>query len=368
MKFSIHREPLLQALQRTQSVVEKKNTVQILGNVLLTVTDQQLSLAATDLEVGIKIILPVQNAVPGKVTLSAKQFLDIVKELPNRELVLSKKENSWVEILSGKSKFNLVSLSADEFPALPVFEEKKYFDARVDALAEMIDRTEFAVSLDATRYHLNGVYFEVLESNLIRMTATDGHRLSYVDAEVFLSTPDLKRGVIIPRKGLLEFRKMLEGGATTVGLGFERGYLFVQMGTTYLFIRLIEGEYPDYRQVVPKAADKVLKVDRTDLHSALKRVSLLANEKSRGIKLSMQGGSLVITSSNPDLGDAREELDIEFSGDQLEVGFNAKYLMDCLEVGKSDRVHLSLKDKLSPGIISGHDEGHHTYVIMPMRI
>ncbi len=368
MKFTIQREPLLQALQQAQSVVEKKNTVQILGNVLCAVGENELSLSATDLEVGVKVVLPVQTAQTGKVTLSAKQFLDIVKELPNRELVISKKENNWVEILCGKSKFNLVSLAADEFPAMPAFEEKKYFDARVDSLAEMVDRTEFAVSLDATRYHLNGVYFEALDGNIMRMTATDGHRLSYVDAEIFLSAPELKRGIIIPRKGLGEFRRMLDQGGSTVGLAFERGYLFAKMGTTYLFIRLIEGEYPDYRQVVPKAADKTLKVKRDDLFAALKRVSLLANEKSRGIKLSMQGSSLMISSSNPDMGDAREELDVEFSGDQLEVGFNAKYLIDCLEVGKSQEIHLSLKDKLSPGIISGPDEGHHTYVIMPMRI
>ncbi|MFN7685722.1 MAG: DNA polymerase III subunit beta [Oligoflexia bacterium] len=368
MKFTIHREPLLQALQRAQSVVEKKNTVQILGNVLLTVSDSQLSIAATDLEVGIKILLPIQGGEAGKVTLSAKQFLEIVKELPNRDLVISKKENNWVEILCGKSKFNLVSLAADEFPALPHFEEKNYFDARVDSLAAMIDRTEFAVSLDATRYLLNGVYFEALENNLMRMTATDGHRLSYVDAEIFLTAPDLKRGIIIPRKGLIEFRRMLDQGSSTVGLAFERGYLFVQMGTTYLFVRLIEGEYPDYRQVVPKNTDRVLKVNRQELHAALKRVSLLANEKSRGIKLSMQDYSLVISSSNPDLGDAREELDVTFSGETLEVGFNAKYLLDCLEVTESDEIQLSLKDKLSPGIVSGKDEGNHTYVIMPMRI
>lgn len=368
MKFTIQREPLLHALQQAQSVVEKKNTVQILGNVLVSVNETELSLAATDLEVGIKILLPIQNAQPGKVTLSAKQFLDIVKELPNRELVISKKDNNWVEILCGKSKFNIVSLAADEFPALPAFEEKKYFDARVDALAEMIERTEFAVSLDATRYHLNGVFFEGLENNVMRMTATDGHRLSYVDSEIFLSSPELKRGIIIPRKGLNEFRRMLDHGGSTVGLAFERGYLFVKMGPNYLFVRLIEGEYPDYRQVVPKNADKQLKVNREEFFAALKRVSLLANEKSRGIKLSIQGSSLVISSSNPDLGDAREELDVEFSGDTLEVGFNAKYLMDCLAVDKSADVHLALKDKLSPGIISGKDERHHTYVIMPMRI
>jgi len=368
MKFTIHRDPLWNALQRVQSVVEKKNTVQILGNILFTVSENELSLSATDLEVGIRMTIPVKSQETGKVTLSAKQFHDIVKELPSRDLVISKKDNNWVEVLSGKSKFNIVSLAADEFPALPAFEEKKYFDARVDVLAEMIDRTDFAVSLDATRYHLNGVFFEVLENNLMRMTATDGHRLSFVDSEVFLNVPELKRGIIIPRKGLAELRKLLDAGQSTIGVAFERGYLFVQLGQSYLFIRLIEGEYPDYRQVVPKVSDRSLKVSREEFLSALRRVSLLANEKSRGVKMSMANHSLVITSSNPDIGDAREELDVQFEGELLEVGFNAKYLLDCLEITKSPEIEISLKDRLSPGIMKGQAETHHTYVIMPMRI
>ncbi len=368
MKFTIHRDPLLESLQRALSVVEKKNTVQILGNVLFSIEDSQLSLSATDLEVGIRITLPVQMQEPGKVTLSAKQLHDIIKELPSRDLVISKKENNWVEILSGKSKFNIVSLAADEFPALPAFDEKTYFDARVDSLAEMIDRTDFAVSLDATRYHLNGVYFEALENNIMRMTATDGHRLSFMDAEVFLTPPELKRGVIIPRKGIAELRRILAFGQSSIGIAFERGYIFVKLGTSFLFIRLIEGEYPDYRQVVPKSSEKTLKIPREELLSALRRVSLLANEKSRGVKLSMSEHCLVITSSNPDVGDAREELDVQFEGDLLEIGFNAKYLLDCLAVTKSPEVTFFLKDKLSPGIMRGQDEAHHTYVIMPMRI
>lgn len=368
MKFTIHRDPLLDGLQRALSVVEKKSTVQILGNVLFVVGNDDLSLSATDLEVGIRITIPVKAQEQGKITVSAKQLHDIVKELPSRELVFSKKENNWVEILSGKSRFNIVSLAADEFPALPAFDEKNYFDARVDALAEMIDRTEFAVSLDATRYHLNGVFFEALENNLMRMTATDGHRLSFVDAEVFLNAPELKRGVIIPRKGLSELRKILNHGQSSVGLAFERGYIFVKLGQTYLFIRLIEGEYPDYKQVVPKNSDKTMKVGREDLLSALRRVSLLANEKSRGVKLSMSNSSLVITSSDTDVGDACEELDVQFGGDLLEVGFNAKYLLDSLVITRSSEIIFSLKDKLSPGIMRGQEEAHHTYVIMPMRI
>lgn len=368
MKFSIHRDPLLDSLQRALSVVEKKNTVQILGNILFDVEENQLSLSATDLEVGIKIHIPVQTQTTGKVTLSAKQLHDIVKELPSRDLIISKKENNWVEIVSGKSKFNIVSLAADDFPILPSFEEKNYHDARVDNLAEMIDRTDFAVSVDATRYHLNGVFLETLDNRLMRMTATDGHRLSFVDSEIFLNPPELKRGIIIPKKGLSELRKILNQGQSSIGLAFERGYIFVKLGQTYLFIRLIEGDYPDYKKVVPEKSDKTLTIPREEFVSALRRVSLLANEKSRSIKLDITTNSLVITTSNPDVGHAREELDIQFSGDLLEVGFNAKYLLDCLTITRSPQIQFLLKDKLSPGIMRGHDEHHHTYVIMPMRI
>src|SRR5947209_4166072 len=190
MKFTIQRSLLLDALQRVQSVVEKKSTVQILGNILCNVKGQELSLSATDLEVGIKVTLPVESSQEGKITLSAKHFFDIVKELPDKPLNITRKDNNWVEIVCGKSRFNVVSLSADEYPTLPGFEDKTYFDAKAESLIDMIDRTQFAVSTDATRYHLNGVFFEHLENNLMRMTATDGHRLSFVDHEVFLKMPE----------------------------------------------------------------------------------------------------------------------------------------------------------------------------------
>lgn len=368
MRFSIHRDPLLEALQKAQSVVEKRNTVQILANILCTVKDRQLSLCATDLEVGIKITLPVESAQDGKITLSAKHFLDIVKELPSKNLEITRKENNWVEIVCGKSRFNIVSLSADEYPALPAFEEKTYFDSRVDALREMINRTSFAVATDPTRYHLNGVFFEHLDNSMMRMTATDGHRLSFVDQEVFMTMPELKRGIIIPKKGLMEFRKLLDEGGSSIGLAFERGYVFAHMDGTYLFVRLIEGEYPDYRQVVPKATDRVVTIPREEFTSALKRVSLLAHEKSRGVKLSLQGSTLTVSSSNPDMGEAREEIDVTYSGDAIEIGFNAKYLLDSLSVMTSDSLEFHFKDRLSPGIVREAGKQNHTYVIMPMRI
>lgn len=368
MKFTIQRNPLLESLQRIQSVVARKNTIQILGNILCTVKGQELSLCATDLEVGMKVTLPVETQQEGRITFSAKNFLDIVKELPDKPLQLTRKDNNWIEIVCGKSRFNIVSLSADEYPSLPSFEDKTYLEGKTGELADMIDRTHFAVSTDATRYHLNGVFFEHLENSMMRMTATDGHRLSFVDHEVFLKMPELKRGVIIPKKGLSELRKMISEGSSSVGLSFERGYIFARSNGSYLFIRLIDGEYPDYRLVIPKVTDKVIKLDHEAFNSALKRVSLLAHEKSRGVKLSLQTGTLTITSSNPDMGEAREEMDVEYSGEPLEIGFNSKYLLECMSVMKKEKVEFLLKDRLSPGILRESGDQSHTYVIMPMRI
>lgn len=368
MNFSIERSPLLEALQKVQTVVEKKNTIQILGNILCTVTGSELSLYATDLEVGIKVILPVETKQEGKITLSAKHFLDIVKELPEKKLSVVLKDNNWIELICGKSKFNIVSLPADQYPNLPSFEDKVYHECKVEALTDMIDRTHFAASTDATRYHINGVYLECFENSLMRMTATDGHRLSFVDQEVFLTAPEQKRNIIIPKKGLTEFRKMLAEGDATIGFAFERGHIFAKLNDSYLFIRLIEGEYPDYRPVIPKNVDRLVKLDRSDFNSALKRVSLLANEKSRAIKLSFQKDLLLISSSNPEMGEAREEIDVEYSGEPLEIGFNSKYLLECLAVMKSDKLEFHFKDRLSPGILREAAQQNHTYVIMPMRI
>jgi DNA polymerase-3 subunit beta len=368
MQFSISRDVLVNALHQAQSVVEKRNTVPILANILCSVSGSELSLAATDLEVGIKVTLPVEKSTDGKITISAKHFAEIVKELPTGQIEVRKKDNNWVEIVSGKIRFNIVSSSADEYPALPAFQDKHYYDARSEALRDMIDQTSFSVATDATRYHLNGVYLEQIENNVMRMTGTDGHRLSFVDSEIFSDMPELKRGIIIPRKGLLELKKVLDGANGTVGLSFERGNLFARFDNTFLFVRLIDGEYPDYRQVIPKSTERLAVIPRDAFSSALKRVSLLAHEKSRGVKLSLAAGTLTVLSSNPDMGDARDEMDVDYSSEPVEIGYNAKYLLDCLSVMRSDEVEFHFKDRFSPGILRGRGQPNHTYVIMPMRI
>lgn len=369
MRLTISRNELFDALQRIQSVVEKKNTVQILSNVLCSAKDNQLSLFATDLEVGLRVVLPCKVLTEGKITLQAKQLAEIVRELPEGTQVdLSRKSNDWVELVCGKSRFNLVSLPAEQYPTVPAFDDKSYHSARSKSLAEMIDRTGFAVSTDQTRFMMTGVYFEPTQNRLMRMVGTDGHRLSFIDHEVFLSDPGLRSGVIIPKKGLGELRKFLDLGEEETGLAFDGTSLYARQNGVCLFVRLIDGDYPDYKLVIPKGVDLLVRVDRQQLIAALKRVSLLSHEKSRGVKFQVQKDLLTILSSNPDSGDAREEVECRYSGEALEIGFNAKYLLDCLPVMDSPEVEIRLKDRLSPGIVQGSSSRNHSYIVMPMRI
>lgn len=368
MHFSVEKEIFFNALSSLQSVVEKKNTIQILGNILFVAEDSTLSLFATDLEVGMKISIPVQVLQAGKLTLGAKQLADIVKELPNRGIEIKKKQNDWVELTCGKYRVNLAGLAADQYPSLPLFENRNYVEARSDVLSTMIERTEFAVSTDATRYHLNGVYLEQVETGVFRMTATDGHRLAFMDQEVFKSAIELKKGIIIPKKGLSEIQRLIGKKAETLSFAFDKGYLFSKSGDTFLFVRLIDGEYPDYRQVIPKQADQTAKIGREEFAGALKRVSLLAHEKSRGVKLIFKDQMLTIISSNPDLGDAVEEIDVHYSGQPVEIGFNARYLLDCLPVIDSTEIDFRFKDKSSPGLIQSTSSKNYTYIVMPMRV
>jgi len=335
MKFNIQRDHLLNALQKISSVIEKKHTMEILGNILFEAKNDKLTLSGTDLEAGIQITLDAQIQEPGKLTLSTKNITDITKELPNQVMHFNLKPNHWVEISCAKARFNMVSIAADGYPSLPLFDEKNYIYANSDRLNEMIEKTEFAVSTDATRYHLNGVYFELLPTGMIRMTATDGHRLSYIDHEVFTKPIDLKRGVVIPKKGLTELHKMLQGTKS---------------------------------QVIPQNLDKVAKLQREDLLGALKRVSLMAHEKSKGVKISVQNDLMTVASSNPDMGEARDEIGMIYQGESIEIGFNAKYIMECLEVMKDPEIEFHFKDKTKPGLIQAAAHKNHCYVIMPMRI
>lgn len=370
MKISLaSKKELFESLNKVHSVVEKKNTLQILSNLHLSVQNEVLTIKATDLEVSMETSLPVRMLEEGKATVSAKNFLEIIRELPEKEVIIHSKENHWIGISCGKSNFNIMGLAPEDFPSLPVYSGKNALKTKVDVLKKMVDHTIFAVSTDETRYHLNGVYLELGENNRHRMVATDGHRLAYYEDVLFDNPKDtLPKGIIIPRKGIQEIRKVIDGVNGSVELAVEGNHLLVKTSNTFLSVRLIEGQFPDYKQVIPRSNSKSLELDKNEFSDSLRRVSLLANEKSRGIKLAISNGRIEISSNNPDIGEATEVIETKYKGDSLEIGFNAKYLQELLAVIQAESITFELNDRMSPGLIKVPGASEYLSVLMPMRL
>jgi DNA polymerase-3 subunit beta len=379
MELKIATSELSKALGRSQGIVEKKSTMPILSHVLLEAKKDQIIVSATDLDLAVSSEHGEGCEIlkEGALAVSARHLYEIVRALPEQQVTLKKAHNNYLELRSGPSEFRIVGLPAEDFPALPRFENVPFGDVDPQQLLDMVERTFFAVSTDETRYNLNGVFFEP-SADLLRLVATDGHRLSLVERQVGASF-GLKRGVILPKKGLQELRKLLqeivehhlvEGQSPETKLGFvENSAIFRRPGVTFS-MRLIEGLFPDYRQVIPKAGDKTLKLGRERFQETLRRVSLLSTDKAHAVKLELTKGSLKVTSQNPDLGDAKEEVPVDYEGEPLKIGFNARYVLDVLSVLRSKDVSFELADDLSPGVLRGAEEVDQgfTAVVMPMRI
>ncbi|UCE86383.1 MAG: DNA polymerase III subunit beta [Deltaproteobacteria bacterium] len=370
MKLTIDKADLQKGLSRIQALVEKRTTMPILANVLLEADEGKLWFSATDLEVGIR---GAQNATvtdAGRITVSAKKFYEIVRELPEESVELSATPNAYLELRCARSRFVLAGTAAEEYPNLPGAAPENLVPIQAVLLSTMIERTMYATSLDETRYNLNGVYFEVLpEENKIRMVATDGHRLAYAERCIGEDASRLASGVIIPRKGLAELKRVVdEPDANEIELGFEANSGVVRKGDVTLVMRLIEGEFPNYRQVIPKESTIRLTLQQEALSQALRRVVLLSTERSRAVKLQLTRNRLTLSSSNPDLGEAEEEIDVDYSGDDVSIGFNARYLLDSLSGLRSKEVQLGLKDELSPVELRPTDDEETLAVVMPMRL
>ncbi|MBI2339232.1 MAG: DNA polymerase III subunit beta [Deltaproteobacteria bacterium] len=365
MDFKITKKDFLDALAQAQGVVERKNTMPVLSNVLLDAEKQGLKISATDLEVTVVRQCPAQVLQGGKITVLARSLHDIVREVDQDEIVFKVDAQDRVEVTAGASQFKIPGLTAKEFPALPTIPDS-LSEIPCELVKNMVEKTSFSMSTDETRYNLNGVLLQGEKEGEVRMVATDGHRLALVDQKI----PSGGFGavkVIIPRKGVSELKKMVsQEGSFELGVGPKN--LFARKGNVSLFIRLIDGEYPDYTRVIPKENDKVASIPRGLFVGALRRVSLLSNERSHGVVLSFSPGHLDISTNNPDLGEAREELTAEYKGPNMNIGFNARYFLDVLDVIRDEKVILELKDELSPCLIrSEYDRGFQC-VIMPMRI
>ena len=371
MEVSIRREDLTRGLYLVQGVVERRSTVPILANVLFEPAEGGISLTATDMEVGLRVRVPAEVKKKGAVTVNARKLYEISREVTAEELVLKASTTGWVDLLAGRSKFKVVSLDSKDFPQLPLGVESKggvTVEIAAAMLREMVDKTLFAVSTDETRFNLSGVLMESGDAETLRMVATDGHRLAKIDRRV--PGARLERGVIMPRKGLVEVRKLLEEvdqGEVTLLVSAKD--VRVSTPTVSFFMRLVEGEFPDYRQVIPNTVRARARFNRNDLLAALRRISLLASERSHGVKLHLEKGRLEASASNPDQGEASEDIEISYGGEPLTVGFNARYLIDVLGAhAEGEVMELGLTDEVGPGTVTGASDPDYTYVVMPMRL
>ena len=368
MEFRIATDELKKALYRAQGIVERKATMPILANVLISAGKSGVQVTAFDLDNGIVSDHPAEVLKGGAVTLSAKYLFDIAQNLPEAQLTLKKLPNNYAEITSGTAQFKIVGMAPEEYPKLPKEENVSLVTVSGAVLLEMIKKTSFAISSDETRYILNGVLFEAREAGTTRMVATDGHRLALVDRPME-GDFKLKSGVIIPRKGLYELKRLLdEAPEAESQIGFaQNSVLFKKSGLT-MVMRLIDGQFPEYQRVIPEQGERLATIPKARFLDALKRIALLSVDKSNAVKINLSENVLRISSSNPDLGEAKDELEVAYKGSEMHVGFNARYLIDVVSVLDGDEVAFELGDEHSPGVLHAPQDRTYTAVVMPMRV
>lgn len=371
MDISIKKEDLIKALYFSQNIVERRTTMPILSNFLLSASDGVLKVSASDLEITCLSTAPANVKSSGSITVNAKIISELVRELPEGTINIKVSSGNRLEVVAGKSKSKIVGVSAEEFPNLPGIFFEPESKVRASELLDMINKTLYAVSADETRYNLNGVCFECINgksNSALRLVATDGHRLALVTrpvASAFLDKP-----VIVPKKGLSEIRKILDSeGERDIGVMFKDGFMIIQGASAKMSIRLIDGEFPDYNQVLPKTTGQKLIIRSGEFMQALKRVSLMVTDKGKCVRLDLTPDTAKISSSSPELGEASEELGVTFSGKNLSIGFNGRYVQDLLaSINEDQDLTIELNGELGPGKFYPASDESYQAVIMPMRL
>lgn len=367
MKFSVSREAIIKPLQLVAGVVERRQTLPVLANVLVVLEGNQLSLTGTDLEVEIvgRVTL-LEDFGSGEVTVPAKKFVDIVRSLPDGSNVTFSLDDQKVTIKSGRSRFTLSTLPASEFPSVEQGDQDLSLSCEQKEVKRLIDRTSFSMAQQDVRYYLNGMLWEV-RPDALRVVATDGHRLAMCTRSVTTSAVDVRQA-ILPRKGVIELSRLLSDTDDTVDLTF--GSTHIRASTTeYTFTsKLVDGKFPDYERVLPKGGDKIVLGDRDELKRAFARTAILSNEKYRGVRLLLESGSLTIVANNPEQEEAEDQVGVEYSGDSLEVGFNVSYLQDVTNVLSTEKIKLILSDSNSSVLLQEPEGSDSSYVVMPMRL
>jgi DNA polymerase-3 subunit beta len=371
MKVTLERSALLKSLGHVHRVVERRNTIPILSNVLLSATGEGLQLKATDLDLEVTEITPADIGQKGATTLPAHTLYEIVRKLPDgAQVSLEAGDNGQLQLRSGRSRFNLQSLPESDFPDLATGDLTHAFKIAAPELKRLIDKTQFAISNEETRYYLNGVFMHVAEVDgkaFLRAVATDGHRLARLETPAPSGAVGMP-GIIIPRKAVAEVQKLIEDPEAEIGVELSSTKIRFTIGPVVLTTKLIDGSFPDYARVIPTQNDKFLTVERKDFAEAVDRVSTISSERGRAVKLAVSEGKLVLSVTNPDSGSAVEELEVDYDGAGLEIGFNARYLLDIAGQLDSDTALFKMNDSGSPTIIMDRDGASALYVLMPMRV
>ncbi|HVF17328.1 MAG TPA: DNA polymerase III subunit beta, partial [Steroidobacteraceae bacterium] len=363
MKFSADREAILSPLQAVIGVVERRQTMPILANVLVTGRDDQLSLTATDLEVELVARTKVTLQQAGEITLPGRKLLDIVRALPEKAVVTVSIEGERATVRSGKSRFTLTTLPASDFPTVEDIRAQQTLRIEQQMLKRLLDKTHFSMAQQDVRYYLNGMLLEIA-GNVLRTVATDGHRLAYCETTLDEAASTAQQ-VIVPRKGVLELQRLL-GGEGPVEVAVGSNHVRAQIGDIRFTSKLIDGRFPEYGRVIPADPPKQIKADRDMLRAALQRAAILSNEKYRGIRLALKANVLLLQSHNPEQEEAEEELEIAYSGDEVEIGFNVNYLLDALAAVDGGEVQIGLTDANNSCLLSAPEVLTAKYVVMPM--
>jgi DNA polymerase-3 subunit beta len=370
MKVTIERATLLKSLSHVQSVVERRNTIPILSNVLIEASAEgSLRLMATDLDLQIVDRVEAQVETPGATTVPAHTLFDIVRKLPEGSQVSLSAAEGKMLVVAGRARFNLATLPRDDFPVIAEGELPTKFELPAETLKQIIDKTRFAISTEETRYYLNGIFFHVSDEAqpVLKAAATDGHRL----ARVTVPRPDGAAGmpdVIVPRKCVSELRKLLDEIDGTVGVSLSASKIRFDLGTAVLTSKLIDGTFPDYSRVIPTGNDKLLKLDPKSFMDGVDRVATIASEKTRAVKMSLEKDKITLSVTSPENGTAAEEVSGDYGADAFDIGFNARYLMDILGQIEGDTVEVHLADAAAPTLIRENDKAPALYVLMPMRV
>ena len=368
MKFTVKRDVLLGPLQLVAGVVERRQTMPVLANILIVLTEDKLSLTGTDLEVEIIARLPVESVTElGEITVPARKFFDICRSLPddtNIDIIL---DDCKLLIKSGRSRFTLSTLSANDFPVTEVNEGDVHFTCPQFLIKRLIDRTSFAMAQQDVRYYLNGMLWEVYQ-NTFRSVATDGHRLAMCTRQFDVEVP-VKVQAILPRKGVIELSRLLKEEKETVKVTFSNHHVRLEATDYTLTSKLIDGKFPEYERVLPKGGDNILLGNREELKYAFGRTAILSNEKYRGVRLTLKEGLLTIVANNPEQEEAEEQVAVDYSGDEIEIGFNVSYLQDVTNILNNENIKLTLSDANSSALLEESEEGGDSvYVVMPMRL